>query len=69
MAAVYHVYKLQFQTHFHCYMIAHGITCRTEQQYRQVAIVYYAFYNVNTLFACMESSIYNVVCELLNNGQ
>ena len=28
MVAVYHVYKLQFQTQLHCYVIAHGIVCR-----------------------------------------
>ena len=42
MAAMYYVYKLQFQTHFHCCMIAHGINLQ-KQQYRQVEIAYLAY--------------------------
>ena len=41
MAAVYHVYKLQFQTQFHCYMTAHGITCRNSSMHA-VVIAYRA---------------------------
>ena len=51
MLAVYHVCKLQFQTLFHCYMIAHGITCRNRSLHI-TAIAYHDFYN-NVNFACM----------------
>ena len=37
------VYKLQFQIQFHCYMIAHGITCRNSSMHT-VAVAYHAFY-------------------------
>ena len=44
MAAVYNMYKLQFQTNFIViHMIAYGITYRNSSMYT-VAIAYCAFY-------------------------
>ena len=66
---MYYVYKLQFQTYFHCYMIANTQNNLQKQQRRQVAIAYYAFYKVNIVFASCTVEYLYVVCELLNNGQ
>ena len=58
MTAVYHVYKLQFQTQFHYYMIAHGKTCRNSCMHT-LEIAYRAYTNnANNYFMCIHE------CEL-----
>ena len=65
------VYKLQFQTQFHCYIIAHGVTCRNSSMYT-VAIAYTMLFtnNVYIVFAFMHSIVLMlcVNCPIMSNS-